>query len=145
MTTFVKNYVKGCAICQKNKINTHPTTPPLTPIKGTNRLFAQITADFITALPPVRKGEKTLEGVLVVVDQGLMKGVIFIPISKKINAKETAKLLIDNLYKRYGLHDTMITDRGPQFNSKLAREMAKVLGVKLKFSTAYHPQTDRQA
>ena len=36
LATFVKNYVKGCATCQKNKINTHPTTPPLTPIKGTN-------------------------------------------------------------------------------------------------------------
>ena len=117
-------------------------TPPLTPIKGSNKPFAEVTADFIIALPPVKVRAKIIEGTLVLVDQRLTKGVIFIPISKKIDMEKTAKLIIDNLYKRYGLHDIMITDRGPQFNSKLAREMAKVLGVKLKFSTAYHPQTD---
>lgn len=32
MYTFVKNYVDGCTACQQNKINRHPTTPPLMPI-----------------------------------------------------------------------------------------------------------------
>ncbi|KAF7762391.1 hypothetical protein Agabi119p4_8984 [Agaricus bisporus var. burnettii] len=29
MSTFVRNYVKGCAMCQQNKINRHPSNPPL--------------------------------------------------------------------------------------------------------------------
>jgi Integrase zinc binding domain len=34
MVTFIKGFVKGCATCQQMKINTHPTVPPLSPIKS---------------------------------------------------------------------------------------------------------------
>lgn len=37
MASYVNNYVKGCALCQQMKVNHHPTTPPLTPIKPTHR------------------------------------------------------------------------------------------------------------
>ena len=29
MTTFINQYVKGCATCQQMKVDTHPTKPPL--------------------------------------------------------------------------------------------------------------------
>jgi hypothetical protein len=32
MCNFVTQYIKGCATCQMNKVNTHPTKPPLCPI-----------------------------------------------------------------------------------------------------------------
>ena len=32
---FVYEYVAGCATCQQNKVNTHPTKPPTQPIKST--------------------------------------------------------------------------------------------------------------
>ena len=34
MITFIKNFVLGCATCQQMKVSTHPTTPPLSPIKS---------------------------------------------------------------------------------------------------------------
>jgi len=53
MTVFVKNYIAGCAICQQMKINTHPSSPGLIPIKGQKdaKPFSQVTCDFITDLP----------------------------------------------------------------------------------------------
>ena len=53
-----------------------------------------------------------------------------------------AKLLLDNLYKRFGLPDKIISDRGPQFASKSFIELLKLLGIKSALSTAFHPQTD---
>lgn len=49
---FIANYVKRCADCQQMKVNTHPTIPPLMPIKSTHqdRPFAFVTCDFITKL-----------------------------------------------------------------------------------------------
>ena len=138
MYTFNKRYIDGCAICQQNKVNTHPTTPPLNPIKGSNRPFAQLTTDLITALPEC----DGYDSLLVVVDQGLTKGVILAPCTKKIDALGVAQIFLEKVYPRFGLHDTLISDRGPQFASQVALEMSKLLGVKLKFSTAYHPQTD---
>ena len=94
--------------------------------------------DLITDLPPV----DGFDSILVVVDQGLTKGVILIPCDKTITAEGTAKLLLKNLYKRFSLPDKIILDQGPQFASKVFVEMLKLLGVKLVLSTAYHPQTD---
>ena len=94
--------------------------------------------DLITDLPPV----DSFDLILVVVDQGLTKGVILIPCDKTITAEGTAKLLLKNLYKRFGLPDKIISDQGPQFASKAFVELLKLLGIKLALSTAYHPQTD---
>ena len=55
---------------------------------------------------------------------------------------DTAKLLLENLYKRFGLPDKIISDRGPQFASKAFIELLRLLGIKSALSTAYHPQTD---
>ena len=141
MYTFVRNYVVGCAVCQQNKVNTHPTTPPLTPIKSNRgRPFAMITMDFITDLPT----SHGYDSILVVVDHGLTKGVILIPCMKTFGALETADALLRNVYRRFRLPDILISDRGPQFTLHTFREMGKLLGITLRMSTAYHPQTDGQ-
>ena len=140
MYVFIKNYVAGCALCQQMKVNTHPTSPGLIPIKGTTtgRPFSQVTMDFITDLPPSEK----FDSLMVVVDHGSTKGVISIPCNKTIDAMETAQLYFDNVYRRFGLPDSMLSDRGPQFASKVFQELGKLLGIRLKMSTEYHPQTD---
>ena len=140
LRTFVKNYVKGCAICQQFKIDRHPSHPAYIPTEGaqTTRPFANCSMDMITDLPMV-DGQDSL---LVIVNQGLTKGVILLPCSKTIMAEQVATLLLDNLYKRFGLPNKIISDRGPQFASKSFRELLKLLGIKSALSTAYHPQTD---
>ena len=80
--------------------------------------------------------------ILVVVDQGLSKGVILCPCTKSITSEDTAQLLLDNLYKRFGLPDKIISDRGPQFAAKAFRELLKLLGITSSLTTAYHPQSD---
>jgi len=35
-------------------------------------------------------------------------------------------------------------DRGPQFAVELTKELNKMLGIKMKLSTVFHPQTDGQ-
>ena len=108
MYTFVHQYVEGCAICQQNKVNTHPTTPPLMPIKGPDntRPFSQLSVDLITDLPP----SNGFDSLMVVVDHGLTKGVILTPCTKTIDAMGVAKLFLENVYKRFGLHDSLISD-----------------------------------
>ena len=55
-----------------------------------------------------------------------------------------ARLYHEQVYRRFGLPDKFISDRGPQFASKVFQELRKHLGIKSKMSTAYHPQTDGQ-
>ena len=72
---------------------------------------------------------------LVVVDQGLSKGVILHPCNKTLTSEDTAKLLLENLYKQFGLPDKIISDRGPQFASKAFKELLNLLGIKSALST----------
>ena len=76
------------------------------------------------------------------VDQGLMKGVILLLCSKMITAEQVATLLLDNLYKRFGLLNKIISNQGPQFASQSFKELLKLLGIKSALSMAYHPQTN---
>ncbi len=78
------------------------------------------------------------------VDHGLTKGVIYAPCNKTIDAATMSALFLDNVYQRFGLPDKIISDQGPQFASAVARELGKLLGIKLMLSTAYHPQTNEE-
>jgi len=75
-------------------------------------------------------------------NQGLRKGVILIPCNKTITSDKTGNLLLENLYKRFGLPDKIISDKGPQFALNSFKELLNILGIKSALSTAYHPQTD---
>ena len=76
------------------------------------------------------------------VDQGLLKGVNLVPCKKSITSEDTAWLLLENFYKRFGLPDKIISDREPQFASKAFLKLLKLLGIKSALSTVYHLQTN---
>ena len=107
------------------------------PIPGptSTRSFAQISMDFIMDLPPVQG----LDSIFSVVDHGLMKRIILVPCSK---LGAVAPMILNHLFKQFGLPDKIISDRGPQFTSGMFRELMKHLGIQTSLSTAYHPQTD---
>uniref|UniRef100_A0A0W0GD21 Uncharacterized protein n=1 Tax=Moniliophthora roreri TaxID=221103 RepID=A0A0W0GD21_MONRR len=140
MAKFVKSFVDGCAVCQQMKINTHPTKVGLQPIAGVPNAtpFQVITMDLVTDLPE----SHGFDTIMVVVDHSSLKGVIFIPCTKTLDAPQAAELLLRNIYKRYGLPDKIISDRDPRFVAAVSQETMRLLGVKHAMSTAYHPQSD---
>ena len=107
LSTFVKHFITGCTVCQQNKVNTHPTVPPLCPISSTVSLpFKQLFVNLITN-HPVSSG---FDSVMVMVDHGLTKGVILAPCSKTVDATGITQLFFDFVFKQFGLHDTLISD-----------------------------------
>jgi hypothetical protein len=137
---FVKNYIKGCGICQQFKIDRNPSHPSFIPVEGaiSTRPFAHCSMDLIMDLPPAEGNDS----ILVVVDQGFSKGVILCPTTKTVTMDRIGNFLHKNLYKRFGLPDKMLSDWGPQFVAKAFRAMLSRLGVNLVLSMAYHLQTD---
>jgi hypothetical protein len=139
----ITEYIKGCAKCQRHKVNTRPTKAPLQPIypKLEAAPFETVALDFIVKLP-VSQG---YDSILAIIDQGCTKAAIFIPCNEDITAEETAALYIKHVFAHFGLPTKIISDRDPRFMSKFIQAACKVTGINHAPSTAYHPRTDGQS
>jgi transposase InsO family protein len=93
--------------------------------------------NFITNLPSF----KAFESIFVVVDR-LTKMAHFMPCNKTVTDEEIARSFMDNIYKYHGLPNDIISDCGSQFTSNFWQLLFKILKIKIKLSSAYHPQTD---
>jgi len=106
---FIYEYIAGCATCQWNKVNTHPTQLPTQPIKSkAMKPFQIITQNFISGLPEMEKG---CGCIIFMVDHGLLEGVVFIPCSKGLTALEAAELHFNHTFKPFGIPEIIISNR----------------------------------
>jgi len=64
--------------------------------------------------------------------------------TEKTLAEGLTKLFQDHVWKLHGLPESIVSDRGVQFAAGMMKELNNLLGIQMKLSTAYHPQTDRQ-
>ena len=140
---FVRQYVKGCAICQANKPITHRNNPPLNPItpQGEPLPFQTIAVDFIVKLP-LSGG---YDAIMTVTDHDCTKPVILVPCNETIDAEGVARLYKDQVFPYAGLPKRIISDRDPRFTSAFFKELCTQLEIKQNLSTAYHPQMDGQS
>ena len=63
------------------------------------------------------------------------------PCSKTINATDIGKLSWATVVKLHGTPRVIYSDRGSQFVGDSWRELWRLIGTRLAYSTAYHPQT----
>lgn len=63
------------------------------------------------------------------------------PISD-ITAETCARTLLSGWVARFGLPDTIISDRGAQFTSSLWERLSHFLGFQIHHTSAYHPQAN---
>jgi len=83
------------------------------------------------------------DAILVVCDR-LSKMTHFVAMTEGTSAEGLARLFRDNVWKLHGLPESVVSDRGPQFAVELTKELNRMLGIKTKLSTTFHPQTDGQ-
>ena len=67
------------------------------------------------------------------------------PCTKEVTASQYARLFVDNVFRLHGIPQVIISDRDPRFVRKFWDELFSLLGMDLRFSTAFHPQTDGQS
>ena len=103
------------------------------------KLWSYLIVDFITKLPVVAEKD-----VILVVCNRLSKITHFVAATEETSAEELARLFRDNVWKLHGLPESVVSDQGPQFAAELTKELNRMLEIKMKLSTAFHPQMDGQ-
>jgi hypothetical protein len=62
--------------------------------------------------------------------------------TKTLTQEGAGQLLLDNLYKQFGLSDKMLSDQGPQFAAKAFLQTTKTSWNQIKLDNGLSP-TDR--
>nr|GEZ38044.1 hypothetical protein [Tanacetum cinerariifolium] len=135
----VKQMIRDCNVCQRQKPDLSAYPGLIQPLPIPERIWKEISMDFIEKLP-------TSYGklVIVVVVDRLIKYAHFIPLTNPSIASQVAQVFLDQVYKLHGLPESIVSDRDKVFLSNFWKALFAELKVKLKLSTAYHPQTDGQ-
>lgn len=125
--------------CQKCILGKDPTRKPqglLEPIV-VDRPFELIFYDIMGPLPESKSGNKYI----IVVTDYLTKWCEAKAVSE-FSAKTIAKFLLEDVITRHGCPEAIFSDQGCNFVSKVMTVMSKSLGIKQKFASPYHPQTN---
>nr|GEV76077.1 retrotransposon protein, putative, Ty3-gypsy subclass [Tanacetum cinerariifolium] len=100
----------------------------------------QISIDFVTGLPDTCKKN---DAIWVVVDR-LTKSAHFLPIQQGYSVSKLAEIFQQEIIRLHGTPTSIVSDRDPPFTSRFWKGLQNSWGTRLKFSTAFHPQTDGQ-
>ena len=135
----VGNIVAQCRVCAfamqvRKNVGLYTLLPVLM------RPWDDVSMDFVLGLP---RRVRHQDSIMVVVDR-FSKMAHFVPCSKTSDATRVAQLYFREVVRLHGLPKSIVSDCNVRFTSHFWRTLWSMLGTKLKFSTAYHPQTDGQ-
>ena len=140
LSSDVKTFVAACDVCARSK-NTHrPPAGLLHPLAIPSRPWSHIAVDFVTGLPP-SEGHDTI---LTIIDR-FSKAVHYVPLTKLPSASEMANLLSLHVVRLHGIPLDIVSDRGPQFTSKVWQAFCRGIGATVSLTSGYHPQSNGQA
>ena len=95
--------------------------------------------DFIMGLPKTTNG---YDAIRVIVDR-LTKSAHFLPVKKTSTLEKLEEVYVKEIVRLHGVTKSIISDHDTRFTSHFWKCIQEALGTKLKYSTMFHPQTDR--
>jgi len=139
MLSDTTRFITNCSPCQTTKASHQAPTGLLQPLPIPQRPWSHIAIDFVTDLPE-SQGHTTI---LTVIDR-FSKACRLIPLAKLPTAFETAELLCNYVFRFYGLPEDIVSDRGPQFTSRVWSSSFKNLNINVSLTSGYHPESNGQ-
>ncbi|KAK3539334.1 hypothetical protein QTP70_001208 [Hemibagrus guttatus] len=136
----VEEYVRSCSTCAQARTSRLLPEGLLEPLPVPRRPWSHLSVDFLTDLPD--SGGFTT--VMVVVDR-FSKGCKLIPLKGLPTAMQSAEAMFSHVFRNFGLPEDIVSDRGPQFTSRVWGSLCARLGIGVSLSSAYHPQSNGQA
>jgi hypothetical protein len=135
MGLFVSALTRNCLHCQKAKVHRHVSLQAAH-IPVPVRRFSHLHVDLVGPLPR----SSGFSYLFTVVDR-TTRWPEAVPLAST-TAADCAAALLQGWIQRFGVPDTITSDRGPQFTSSLWAALCSLLSIKHTQTTAYHPQSN---
>ncbi|KAJ8286180.1 hypothetical protein GJAV_G00035430 [Gymnothorax javanicus] len=132
MASDIEKKVNTCDRCVRRKALPERAAPLVNIM--TTRPLELICMDFLS-IEPDRSNTKD---VLVITDH-FTKYAVAVPTSNQ-KARTVAKCLWDNFIVHYGIPEKLHSDQGPDFESRLIKELCEVASIQKIRTTPYHPR-----
>lgn len=135
MSRDVAQYTRQCHNCQINKINRRHNQPfVITPTP--QNAFDIVCIDTVGPFPKTSLGNRYA----VTIQCELSKYVVISPIPNK-EAPTVARAILEDFILIYGPMKEIRTDMGTEYKNEVFSNLAELLKIQHKISTAYHSQT----
>lgn len=131
----IREWVSTCLTCQSAKIHRHTKTPLHTIPTPTQR-FHTVHVDIVGPLPASHGNRYILTSI-----DRVTRWVEAIPMVD-CTTDRVAYHFLHSWVARFGPPAVIITDQGPQFESRAWQEFLQFLGSRRHRTTAYHPQSN---
>ncbi|KAG6612702.1 Retrovirus-related Pol Polyprotein [Phytophthora cinnamomi] len=134
----VAECVRACTVCGSGK-GYRPWRNGLMqrmPVQDLSGPFSLLVVDAIGPLVTTPRGNKYI---LVFADY-FTRWVEAFPV-EALDTITFVNIMIDEVLSRHGVPERLLSDRGSNFISELAKSFYETLGIKKRFGGAYHPQT----
>lgn len=135
MNKQIREWTRTCVDCQRAKIVRH-NSAPIQSIPPASSKFSEIHLDLVGPLPI----NKNCRYLLTIIDR-FSRWTEVIPITD-MTAETVAHNFLLHWVARYGVPQTVTTDRGGQFESNLWRQLMIHLGSSKLRTTSFHPQAN---
>ena len=137
MTKEVHRYCDRCLTCAKCKPRAKPRAPLWSFTSGNP--MQHIHIEIVAPLPRSRRGNRYI---LTVQCSLTNRAEVFAMSNQR--ATTSAKVLVRNWICRFGVPDSIHSDQGRNFESKIFSEMCQLLSINKTCISAYHPEGNGQ-
>jgi len=141
MVKDVEAFCASCKTCQQSKPLMQKPYGLLNPLSIPTNPWEAIGIDFVGPLPSAKDRNGEYNSITVIIDL-LTAMVHLVPSRDDYTAKDVAELMFVEVYRHHGLPRAIISDRDVLFTSTFWTHLNQLIGVKMKMSSAYHPETD---
>ena len=130
----IRRYCLSCDICQRTAPKHLTKKVPLGKMPIFDTAFKRVAVDIIGPITPM--SESKCQYVLTMIDYATRYPEA-VPL-KNVKAETVADALW-NFWTRLGIPETVLSDNGSQFTCELMREVEKLLRIKHKVCSVFHP------
>lgn len=137
MVSQVRKYIGKCRVCKETKSVNIRMQPTIGKEVITERPFQKIYIDFLGKYHRSKNGNTYI---FIAVDH--FSKFVFLKAMREATASNVVTFLVEEVFRKFGVSETVHSDNGAQFTAKAFRDMIKTYNINHILTAPYSPQSN---